>query len=89
MSLIGSVMDKVMHRGLYKSCVGDKLITQCEECRHNLREHNPVPFMKDILVHRCEQEWNVDGTHKILIDPHGIPDWCPFKIVDMTEGVKV
>ena len=85
MTLIGAIMDKVMRRGLYKAYVNDKLITQCEDCRHNLREHNPIPGMKDLLVHRCEMEFNLDGTHKLLVDPYGIPNWCPFKIIDIIE----
>jgi len=87
MTFVGLIMDKLMRRGLYKAYVNDQLITKCEDCRHNLREHNPLPGLKDIVVHRCEEEFNLDGTHKVLIDPYGIPSWCPFKIVDVSEGV--
>lgn len=76
-------MDKVMHRGLYKAYVNDKLVTMCQDCEYNLEE--PNPFLKSVPVHRCGQEWNVDETHKVLVDPYSIPDWCPFKIVDVIE----
>ena len=85
MTLIGAIMDKVMKRGLYKAYVNDKLITRCEQCRHNLIEHNPIPGFKEVVVHRCEMEWNLDGTHRVLIDPYGIPNWCPYRIVEVTE----
>ena len=86
MTLIGSIMDKVMKRGLYKAYVNDRLISQCKDCRHNLTEHNPIPgFRSAVRVHRCEMDWNLDGTNKVLIDPYGIPAWCPFKIKELEE----
>jgi hypothetical protein len=79
-------MDKVMHRGLYKAYVGDNLITQCQDCKHNITE---IGIIKSAPVHRCDQEFNLDGTHKLLIDQYGIPNWCPFKIVEIAEQVMV
>ncbi len=87
MTIIGAIMDKVMRRGLYKAYVNDQLITMCQDCRYNIREHNPIPGLKDLIVHRCEMTVGTDGNKQTLIDPYSIPAWCPFKVIEI-EGAK-
>jgi hypothetical protein len=79
MTLIGSIMDKVMQRGLYKAYVNDTMITMCRDCDHNHEEPNPITFIK-LPVHRCIQSFELDGTHTPIIDPYSVPGFCPFKI---------
>ena len=83
MTIIGAIMDKVMKRGLYRAYVNDRLITMCQDCTENLEEPNPL--LKSVPVHRCRQEFNLDGTHKVLVDPYSVPSWCPHRIVDIIE----
>lgn len=82
MTLIGAIMDKVMKRGLYKAYVDDKLITMCQDCTNNQID---VGGFKSAPAHTCSVEWNIDGTNKRIIDPYGIPAWCPHRIVDIIE----
>jgi hypothetical protein len=86
MTLIGAIMDKVMHRGLYKAYVNDKLVMMCRDCDNNGFEPG---FFKSAPVHRCLGEWAMDGKNRVIIDPYGVPSWCPNKIVEIAEGAKV
>jgi hypothetical protein len=85
MTIIGAIMDKVMRRTGFKAYVDDRLIRGCGECKYNLDEPNPIPFMKDVPNHRCEMNIGLDGKHMTILDPHNIPEMCPFKIVDIIE----
>jgi hypothetical protein len=82
MTLIGSVMDKIMKRGLYKAYVNDRLITMCQDCVNNRTEFG---IFKSMPVHRCAVEWALDGKNRIIIDPYNVPEWCPCKIIEINE----
>lgn len=86
MSLIGTVMDKVMRRGLYKAYVGHRLISMCQDCVNNVTE---TGVFKSAPVHRCLGEIETDGKNKIILDPYNIPGWCPYKITETTEQAVV
>ena len=86
MTLIGIIMDKVMKRGLYKAYVNDKLVMMCQDCTNNTTE---TGIFKSSPVHRCLGEWTLDGKNRIIIDPYGVPGWCPHKITEIPEAAVV
>ena len=82
MNALDTLVQKViLKRTGYKALVKENLISGCGDCCYNLEEPG---LIKIAPVHRCSMTIVTDGKHQIIFDPLNIPEYCPFRIFEVT-----